>query len=88
VPARPGRVDKERCEALHPPEEGHVIHLDAPLSEQLLEIATKEAVAQVAAHREDDDLGREPETLERHIRDCGHRTATARTHLTTLTARA
>jgi hypothetical protein len=40
-----------RCEALHPSEEGHVIHLDAPLSEQFLEIAIGQAVAQVPAHR-------------------------------------
>jgi len=64
-----------------------VIHLDAPLSEQFLEIAIGESIAQVPAHREDDDLGREPETLERRIRECGHETATARAHLTTLTAR-
>jgi hypothetical protein len=48
---------------VHPPEEGHVIHLDAPLSEEFLEIAIGEAVEQVPAHSEDDDLGREPEPL-------------------------
>jgi len=36
MPIRPGRVDQERREPVHPPIQGHVIDLDATLGEKLL----------------------------------------------------
>ena len=65
MPARPGRVDQQRREALHPPEQGDVIDLDAALGEELLEIAVRQPEPQVPAHRQHDHLGREPEASER-----------------------
>ena len=39
VLARPGRVDQQRREPLHPRAQGDVIDVDAAFSEELLEIA-------------------------------------------------
>jgi hypothetical protein len=61
VSARTGRIREQRREALHPPEHADVIDLDTTLSQQLLEIAIRQPVAQVPTHREDNDLRREPE---------------------------
>jgi hypothetical protein len=38
VAPRSGRVDQHRREALHPPQQRHVIDLDTALSEELLEV--------------------------------------------------
>jgi len=46
VPSRPGCVDQQRREALHPAIEGDVIDLDAPLGEQLLEVPVGQPVAE------------------------------------------
>jgi hypothetical protein len=56
VSARPGRVREERREGLHPPEHCDVIDLDTALGQQLLEVAIREAIAEVPAHRQNDDL--------------------------------
>lgn len=85
VAARPRCIRQERREALNPPKHRHVIDLDAALDEEFFEVAIREAVAQVLTHREDDDLRREPEPLERRTRNCAHRTTTTRTHPATLT---
>jgi hypothetical protein len=47
VSARPCRVDQQRSETLHPPIDGHVIHLDAPLGQQLFHISIRQPVAQI-----------------------------------------
>jgi hypothetical protein len=39
VPAGSGRVDQQRSEPLHPAIHGHVIHVDAPLDQQLFNIS-------------------------------------------------
>jgi hypothetical protein len=48
-----------------------VIDLDATLTEELLDVAVGEPVPEVPAHRQDDDLAREPEPGERRTRDFG-----------------
>jgi hypothetical protein len=46
-----------------------VVDLDAAFVEQFLDIALRQAVAQVPAHRHHDHLGRESEAGERlHVR--------------------
>lgn len=64
VPARPRGVDEARCEPLHPPADRHLIDLDTALSEQRLDVPVGQAVSQVPAHRDGDDLRREPEPPE------------------------
>ena len=60
-----GRVHQERREPLDPSEQGHMVDLDASLSEQLLEIPVGQSVAQLPAHSDQDDFWREPEPCER-----------------------
>ena len=86
VPTRPGRVDQQRREPLHPPVEGHVVDLDATLGEQLLQVPVGQPVPQVPAHRQQDHLGRETEPSEpRRHPHRRPRTASA-LHRATLTA--
>ena len=61
VAARTGRFHQQRREALDPPEQGHVVHLDPALGEQLFQVAVEEPVARVPGDREEDHLRREPE---------------------------
>jgi hypothetical protein len=56
VPGRPGGVDELRREGLHPPVDRHVIHIDAALGQQLLDVAIGQPIAQVPAHRNRDHL--------------------------------
>ena len=42
-----------------------MIDLNTPLRQQLLEIPVREPVTQLPAHRQDDDLRRESEPLDR-----------------------
>jgi hypothetical protein len=44
VPDRPGRVDQQGCEPLHPPIEGDVVDLDATLGERLFEVPVGQPV--------------------------------------------
>jgi hypothetical protein len=53
-------VGEQRGEPLHPLVHGHVIDIDATLGQQLLDIAIREAVAQVPADRHRDHLRWEP----------------------------
>jgi hypothetical protein len=55
-----GSVDELWCERLHPPVDGHVINGYASFGKQILDIAIGQAVAQVPAHGDRDDLTREP----------------------------
>ncbi len=77
--ARPRRVDQARREPLHPPVHGHVIDLDPRLDQQFLDIAIRQAIAQVPGDRENDHGRREPETSERRTRDRGYWVTTAET---------
>jgi hypothetical protein len=59
VAGRSGGVDELRGECLHPPVYRHVIHLDAALGQQLLDVAVGQPVAQIPAHRDSDDFSRD-----------------------------
>ena len=58
-------VYEQGSEPLDPPEQGHMVNLDPTFGEQLLQISVGQSVAQVPAHRDQDDLRREPEAGER-----------------------
>ena len=47
MPARAGRVDEHRREALHPPVDGDVVNHDIPLDEQFLDVAVGQSVAEI-----------------------------------------
>lgn len=47
VPAGSCRVDQQRREPLHPPDDRDMIHLDTALNEQLLHVAVRQPVPQV-----------------------------------------
>jgi hypothetical protein len=80
MPAGPGRVDQQRSKPLHPAVNSHVIHLDAPLGQQLLHVAVREPIAQVPAHSHYDHLRREPESSEAEPRRWQPRVATTHQH--------
>jgi hypothetical protein len=65
VPAEPGRVGQQRAESLHLAVHGDVIHVDAALSEQLLDVAIGQPEPQIPAHRQHDHLRWKPEASER-----------------------
>ena len=69
MPARTGGFGEERRESLHPAEQRHVVDFDATFREQFFEVAEGHVVAQVPAHRQQDDVRREPETNERRGRN-------------------
>jgi hypothetical protein len=71
APTGHGRIREEWREALDPPVDGDVVDVDPTLTEQLLDIAIGQPIPQVPAHGEDDDLGREPETLEPQLGTTG-----------------
>jgi len=58
-------VDKFWCEVLYPPVNGDVINVDASFGEELLNVAVRQAVAQVPAHSQQNHIGREPVSGER-----------------------
>jgi hypothetical protein len=64
VTAWPGRPGELRSEALDPPVNGDVIHGDSTLGQQFPRITAGQAIPQVPADRDRDDLGREPEASE------------------------
>ena len=64
MPAGASRVDQLRREALHPPEQRDVIHVDTELGEDLLQVPEGQAVAQAPADRQQDHLRRETEPGE------------------------
>jgi hypothetical protein len=53
MPSRPGRVDQLRREALHPPEQRDVTHVDTALIDEAPD-SVRKAVAQVPADRQQD----------------------------------
>jgi hypothetical protein len=85
VPAWPSGLDQQGREPLHPAVDADVIDLDAPLGEQLLDVAVGQAEAQLPADRDDDDIGWEPEAGE--VRPWNQsRARTARSHAASLAA--
>jgi hypothetical protein len=64
MPTRPGGVRQQQGEPLDAAADGDVIHFDAALGQQLLDVAVGQAEAQVPAHRKDDHVGRKTETSE------------------------
>jgi len=64
VPTRPGGVGEQRREAQYPPVDRHVVDPDTALGEQVLDVAVRQAEAQIPADRDDDDVGREAEAGE------------------------
>ena len=64
VAAWPGRVDEQWCEPLDPPEQGHMVDLDAPFGEEFLKIPIGQSVTQVPTDGDQDDLRRQPEPNE------------------------
>jgi hypothetical protein len=64
VPARLIRIREEPRETLHPPKHRDVIDLDTPLREQFLDVATREPISQVPAHRRDNGSPPGTETRE------------------------
>ena len=61
MPTGPGCLDELRRGPLHPPLHGDVIHSNATLGQQLLDIAVGQPVPQVSPHRDRDHLPRELE---------------------------
>jgi hypothetical protein len=61
VAAQAGSLDELGTEPLHPAIDVDVVHNDAALGQQLIDIAVGQAVAQVPAHRDRDHLPRKPE---------------------------
>jgi hypothetical protein len=53
-------VDELGCEGLHPPIDRDVVNDDAAFGQQLLDVAVGESITQIPAHRDRDDLTREP----------------------------
>jgi hypothetical protein len=66
VPARPSRVDDQRGEALHPPINRHVINVDTAFREQFFDVTVRQAVAEVPADGQQDEVRREPKSSERN----------------------
>jgi hypothetical protein len=64
MPARPGGLGKQRREPLHPPVDRGVVDVDPTLGQQLFEVAVGQVDAQIPAHRQHDDVGREVEPGE------------------------
>ena len=86
VPHRPGRVDQQGCEPLHPPIEGDVVDLDATLGEKLFEVPVGQPVPELPAHRQQDHLGRESESSEARGHPHRRPRAASALHRATLTA--
>jgi hypothetical protein len=68
VSTRLGCVDQQRSEALHPPKDRHVIHIDAAFGQQFLHVAVGQLLAQVPTHRHYDHHWRKPEPSETGLR--------------------
>ena len=60
-----GRVGEQGCEPLRPAVDGDVIDLNVAFGQKFLDVAVRQAVAQIPAHGHRDDLGGEPEAAER-----------------------
>jgi len=81
---RTGRLDQQRREALHPPKHTDVIDLDPSFDQELFHVAIRQPITQIPTNREDDHLGRVPESLERRTRDSRNWANTRSTHPATV----
>jgi hypothetical protein len=74
VTAGPGGLSEQRFQPLDPAVDGGVVELDAALGEQLLDVAVRQAEAEVLAHRQHDHLERMAKASEgRELNRAGHR---------------
>jgi hypothetical protein len=64
VSAGPRRVNQQRREPLHPPVDGDVINSDTSLGQQFLDIAVRQAIPEIPAHRHHDHIGWKAEPSE------------------------
>jgi hypothetical protein len=64
VQGKADRIREQGREALHPSVDGDVVNLNAAFGQQLFDVAVRQALPQVPAHRDHDDLGREPKAGE------------------------
>jgi hypothetical protein len=64
MPAGPGGLGQQRREAQDPAVDGDVVDLDAAFDQELFDVTVGQAVAQVPADRDGDDLGWEAEAGE------------------------
>jgi len=85
MPAGASRVDQLRREALHPPEQRHMVRLDTALGEELFQVPVGQSVAQVPADRQQDHVRRKPEPGERQRCLNGRPRAAVALHPVTLT---
>jgi hypothetical protein len=53
----PGSLGQQWREAQHPPIDSDVVDLDATLDQEFFDVAIRQAVAEVPAHRQHDDVG-------------------------------
>jgi hypothetical protein len=68
MPAEPGRVGEQWREPLNPAKHRDVIDLDTALSQQLLDVAIRQAVPQVPPDRHHDHVRRKPKPSEGRTR--------------------
>jgi len=59
--AQPRSLSQQRGEAVHPPVDAHVVHLDTAFGEQLLHVPVGQPEPQIPADRQRDHLRRKPE---------------------------
>jgi hypothetical protein len=64
MPGEPYSIDEPGRQPLHPAVDGDVVHGDAALGQQLLDIPAGQAIPQVSPHRDRDHLLREPKASE------------------------
>jgi hypothetical protein len=64
VLAGSGCLGQQRREAQHSAVDRHMVHLDTPLGEELLDVAIGQSEAQTPANRQHDHIGREAEACE------------------------
>jgi hypothetical protein len=60
----PGRLDELGREPLDPPIDGDVVHGDAALGQQFLDVPVRQAITQLPTDRDRDHLPRKPVTGE------------------------
>ena len=85
VAARACCFNRQLGEVLHPPIQRDVIHHDAPLGQELLEIAVRQPETQIPADRQQDHLGREPIPSESRPSGLDREAVATKSHPTSLT---
>jgi hypothetical protein len=69
VPTGPGGLGEQRREPLHPAVDGDVVDLNAPLSQELFDVAEGQAETQVPTDRQHNHVGREAKASEGRSRE-------------------